>query len=42
MKVRRRPFRSESVPKTKVETVVAIAEIATIQEMMVGSLAILA
>ena len=42
MKVLRRPLRSDIVPKTKVEIVVAIAETATIQEMIVGSLAILA
>ena len=42
MKGLRFPFRSESVPKRKVDTVVAIEEIATIHEMMVGSFAIFA
>ena len=36
------PSRSETQPKRKVETVVAAADTPTIQEMMVGSLAILA
>ena len=42
MKGLRLPLRSESVPKTKVAIVVAMAETATIQEMIVGSFAILA
>ena len=42
MKTFRLPFRSDIVPKIKVAIVVAMAEIATIQEMMVGSFAIFA
>ena len=42
MKGLRLPRRSDIVPKRKVEIVVAMAETATIQEMIVGSLAILA
>ena len=42
MKGLRLPWRSDNVPNKKVEIVVAIAETATIQEMIVGSLAILA
>ena len=42
MKFFRFPIRSDSVPNRKVAMVVAMAEMATIQEMMVGSLAIFA
>ena len=42
MKFFRFPIRSDKVPNRKVAMVVAMAEMATIQEMMVGSLAILA
>ena len=42
MKGLRFPRRSEKVPNTKVDIVVAMADIATIQDMMVGSFAIFA